>query len=413
MSFQYSQSGLPSSRWLIAPILFALALTLVESIAQAQTFTVIHSFTGGSDGKFPQGRITIDRAGNIYGTTFYGGTTGQGTVFKMSRRGSSWTIAPLFIFSGDKNGGNPANGVVLGADGSLYGTTETTVFNLKPFPTRPVSVLSPWKINTLYQFQGGLDGALPYGDLIFDSAGNIYGVTNIGGEGCYEGCGLVYELSPSNGGWTKRTLYEFQGQPDGESPIAVILDSAGNLEGTAEYGGTNGGGIVFQLTSSGNDWTENILYNFGYSGSGGNLPQAGLISDPAGNLYGSTSNGPGGAGTIFELSPSNGGWTYQVLAQVPAKYAGGPAAPLAFDEAGNLYGTINGCCVDFPGAVFKLTPGNNGWTFTSLHDFTNGSDGGHPYSNVAIGADGNLYGTASSGGTGSDGGCGVVWEITP
>jgi uncharacterized repeat protein (TIGR03803 family) len=392
--------------------LFAVTVLVCPS-AQAQTFNVIHYFSGAGDGWSPEGRITIDHAGSLYGTAYYGGTGQYGTVFKVSHHGSGWTLSPLFGFSGDNNVGYPGNGVVFGPDGSLYGTTFYTVFNLKPLPTRPPTVLSPWKITTLYEFQQMSDGFITYGDLVFDSAGNIYGVTTAGGQDCYEGCGLVYELTPSSGGWLKNTLYEFNGS-DGETPVGILFDPAGNLDGVAETGGANGQGVIFQLSPSGNNWTESILYNFDYRGNGGFLPQAGLISDASGNLYGSTSNGPGSSGTIFELSRSNGSWVYTVLAQIPSKYDGGPAAPLTMDAAGNLFGTINGYCQECPGAVFKLTHSGGGWTFTSLHDFTNGSDGGHPFSNVAIDASGNLYGTASVGGSGCSGnGCGVVWEITP
>jgi uncharacterized repeat protein (TIGR03803 family) len=403
----------PSLRAAIAALAILFLLTAAALGAQAQTFSVIHYFSGGVDGLAPAGQLTMDKAGNLYGTTSVGGTSHLGNVFKMSRRSSGWTITPLYSFSGGSDGSNPEYGVVFGPDGSLYGSTFNTVFNLKPGPTRSPTVFSPWNLTTLYQFQGGSDGEEPVGDVIFDPQGNIYGATFLGGQGCYEGCGTIYELTPANGGWKKSTVYFFQGLNDGFGPTGVILDSAGNLWGTGEMGGANGGGTIFKLAPSGGGWTENTLYSFGY-GSSGFLPQAGLISDVSGNFYGGTGDGPGSAGTIFELSPSNGGWTYTVLYQIPSRYDGGPAAPLVMDAAGNLYGTIDGYCLDCPGAVFKLTLGSSGWTFTSLHDFTGGSDGGHPISNVVIDANGNLYGTASLGGTGCNGeGCGVVWEITP
>jgi uncharacterized repeat protein (TIGR03803 family) len=393
----------------VLTIAFAVAVGMTPP-AQAQTFSVIHTFSG-VDGATPAGRLTMDKAGNLYGTTVYGGTSHDGNVFKMSRRSSGWTITPLYSFSGS-DGNNPENGVVFGPDGSLYGSTFGTVFNLKPSPTRPPTVFSPWNLTTLYQFQGGSDGESTAGDVIFDSQGDIYGVTFLGGQGCYEGCGTIYELTPSNGAWKKNTLYYFQGLNDGAGPAGVIFDSAGNLCGTTETGGADGAGTIFKFVPSGSGWRDNTLYSFDYRGSGGFYPQAGLITDASGNLYGGTSDGPGSSGTIFELSPSNG--VYTVLYQIPSRYEGGPAAPLFMDAAGNLYGTINGYCVDCPGAVFKLTPGSSGWTFTSLHDFTGGSDGSHPLSNVVMDANGNLYGTASEGGTGCNGtGCGVVWEITP
>jgi len=394
--------------------ILCLVLAAVTQSALGQTFSVIHNFNG-QDGSSPEGRLAMDKAGSLYGTSYVGGP-GYGTVFKLSPHGSGWIFATLYNFTGGGDGANPSNGVVFGPDGSFYGTTSYTVFNLKPSPTRPPTVFSPWRLTTLYEFQGILDGFEPYGDLVFDQAGNIYGATLLGGQGCYEGCGIVYELTPSNGSWTKTVLYYFTGANDGLGPTGVMFDQAGDLYGTAFNGGTYGAGTIFKLTPSGSGWMGSALYSFDPDGNSGYFPEAELISDAAGNYYGSTSNGPGNSGTIFELSPSNGAWTYTVLYQLPSKYDGGPAAPLTMDAAGNLYGTINGACGGggCSGAVFKLTPGSGGWTFASLHDFTNGSDGGHPLSNVVIDANGNLYGTASEGGTGCSGnGCGVVWKITP
>src|SRR5208337_2291992 len=171
-------------------------------------------------------------------------------------------------------------------DGSLYGTTSIyTVFNLKPPATRPASVFSPWTEKTLYEFSGGSDGVFPEGDLTFDQAGNVYGGVFAGGGGpCYEGCGNIYKLSPSNGGWTETTVYGFQGIPDGSGPAAgVIFDGEGNLYGTTFEGGTYGYGTVFRLRPSGSGWIEDILHSF-QSSDGGYYPGAGLIWDGAGNL---------------------------------------------------------------------------------------------------------------------------------
>jgi uncharacterized repeat protein (TIGR03803 family) len=402
-----------------------LLILLVTAItAQAQTFQVIHYFAGVPDGWSPLGRLTIDSGGHLYGTTYGGGVQYAwfGTVFKMSPHGSGWIFSTLYSFTTKSDGGDPSAGVLFGPDGLLYGTTNDggTVFTLQPPATFPPSFLTPWTINWLYNFPLHKDA--PVGDVVFDSAGSIYGVTSTGGgDGCFDdqGCGTVYELTPaSGGGWQETTLYTFQGGADGAYPNGVIFDSAGNLIGTTVEGGANDDGVIFQLTHSGSGWSESVLYNFSDHGNGGFAPEAGLLSDAAGNLYGSTlaTPSPTYTGTIFEFSPSNGGWTYNVLAQIPAQYSGGPTAPLTMDSAGNLYGTIGTRDTNQPGAVFKLTHGSSGWTFTSLHDFTGGEDGDAPSSTVAIGANGNLYGTATYGGKGdcdSGGGCGVVWEITP
>jgi len=394
-------------------------IMLAAQSAQAQTLNILHNFTDGGDGANPEGRLTIDRGGHLYGTTYSGGIQydgGFGVVFRMSPVGSGWTFAPIFTFNFSSEGIDPAAGVLFGPNGLLYGTTSNggTVFTLQPSPTVPPTVLSPWVINWLYNFP--LNADAPTGDVVFDAAGNIYGATWTGGSnGCFDnrGCGTVYELTPSAGGWLETTLYIFQGGADGTYPTGVTFDSAGNLIGTATYGGAYDEGVIFQLTRSGDSWTESVLYNFDPRGNGGYAPDAGLISDASGNLYGSTllTPSPTYSGTIFEFSPSNGGWVYSVLAQIPPQYEYGPTAPLTMDAAGNLYGTIASSGTN--GAVFKLTPGNGGWTFTSLHDFTGPPDGSDPDSTVAIGADGNLYGTTFHGGNCGGTGCGVVWEITP
>jgi uncharacterized repeat protein (TIGR03803 family) len=411
------------------PVVAFLVVVLATSVllasqAQAQTYTILHNFTGGADGGNPEGRLTIDGGGHLYGTTYSGGIQydgGFGVVFKMSPQGSGGVLSPMYTFNLESDGGDPAAGVLFGPDGVLYGTTSNggTVFTLRPPPTFPPSFISPWTIDFLYDFPLFKDR--PAGDVVFDSVGNIYGVTWEGGsDGCFDnqGCGTVYELTPIGaGGWQETTLYTFQGGTDGAYPAGVTFDSAGNLIGTASEGGAYGSGVIFQLTPSGGKWSESVLYNFNNQGNGGYSPEAGLISDASGNFYGSTNFTPSPtySGTIFEFSPSNGGWTYTVLAQIPPQYELGPSAPLTMDAAGNLYGTIgNFSYGQLPGAVFKLTRGNNGWTFTSLHDFTGGNDGGSPASTVAFGANGNLYGTATYGGAYCHPvGCGVVWEITP
>ena len=166
------------------------------------------------------------------------------------------------------------------------------------------------------------------------------------------------------------------------------------------------------MTPSGSGWIENVIYNF-RDGTDGGYPYAGLIVDQSGNLYGTTTDaGTGGGGTVFELSPSGGGWTYSVLYSIagPFGYQCGPAWALVMDVGGNLYGTTQCDGASGRGNVFKLTPSNGSWTYTSLYDFTGGSDGWLPLSSVVFDANGNLYGTAAAGGADDKG---VVWEITP
>jgi len=282
----------------------------------------------------------------------------------------------------------------------------------------------------LHRFQGGVDGAYPSGDLTFDRQGNIYGTTIEGGSGgCTDflhdliGCGTVYELASSGGGAPLHVLYAFQGSgdnyADGVSPWSgVVFDGEGNLYGTTANGGLggyNGYGVVYKLTPSSGAWSQVLLYSFTGGTDGGN-PYGGLVFDSTGNLYGATFyGGSSGGGTAYELVGSNGGWSFSPLYSFSGN-SGGPLATLTMDAAGNFYGTTSNDGAYGLGSVFKLSPSNGGWTYTSLHDFTGGSDGGYPTSNVILDASGNLYGTAHCGGNLSCSfgpGDGVVWEIAP
>jgi uncharacterized repeat protein (TIGR03803 family) len=381
--------------------------------AQAQTYKVIHTFTGRPDGEDPTAGLARDGAGNLYGTATYGGSHSFGTVYQMKRAGSNWVFNPLYSFAGGSDGANPVGRVIFGPDGLLYGTTASasTVFKLRPSPKACTSAICTWTETVLYQFQGAPDGLQPQGDLIFDQMGNIYGATFAGG---YDYSGTVYQLKPSGNDWTESVLYRFSGS-DGQYPEnGVVLDSANNLYGTTYGGGLNGVGTVFELTYlAGSGWTESFLYSFGNGSDGGHL-YAGLIFDQSGNLYGATAGGgPGGGGTVFKLTPSNGSWTYSLVYGLTGGSCG-PYATLFMDGAGNIYGTTY-CDGSYGyGNVFELSPSNGGWTYTDLYDFTGGSDGGNPISNVVLDANGNLYGTTSAGGSGcAPTGCGVVWEITP
>ena|SRR5271165_718894 len=306
--------------------------------------------------------------------------------------------------------GNPVDGefplakVIIGPDGNLYGTTSFggqneggSAYSLRPPPTACLSAMCDWNEPLLYLFNGSDEGQ-PVSPLVFDQAGNLYGTTTIGNT--------VYQLTRSGSGWTEKILYHLSGSPY----AGVILDRAGNLYGTTLTGGAYNYGTVYQLTPSGSGWTENVLYSF-TGGADGAKPYAGLIFDQAGNLYGGTSaGGASNAGTVFEVAPSGGSWTESVLYAFTGTSGGGPAATLGMDSAGSLYGTTYGDGLYEKGNVFKLTPSGSAWTYTSLYDFTGGSDGCGPVSDVVFDVNGHLYGTAS--GCGGDG-YGVVWEITP
>lgn len=411
-------------------ISFATALTLLlmaipPQPALAQAFSVIHSFNGVADGATPYAGVTIDRAGNLYGTASSGGADNEGTVFKLSHQGAGWILAPLHSFTGGPDGSGPLARVVFGPDGKLYGTTAQggatvgTVFSLAPSPTACKTALCPWTEMVLHDFEGGDDGIFPSGgDVAFDRSGNLYGTTPVGGSGyqpyCEEfGCGTAYRLTQANGGWSETVIYQFSNGSTATPYGGVVLDSSGNLYGTTEAGGSADWGSIYGLAPGNGSWSQKVLYNFLGQDDGG-TPSAGLLPDGLGNFYGATQyKGVNGGGTAFKLSLVGGNWTYQAIYGFTGNL--GPAASLTMDADGNLYGTTEGDGAQGYGSVFRLSPSNDGWTYTSLHDFTGGVDGKYPVSNVTFDATGNLYGTASEGGSGSgcEYGCGTVWEITP
>jgi len=406
-------------------IVFALTVVLTQA-AQAQTFKVIYAFTGGADGAWPYAGLTMDRVGNLYGTTQNGGKvgcgsgSGCGTVFKLSHKGSGWVFTPLYTFQAGSDGAVPTARVIFGPDGNLYGTTSVggagygTVFKLQPSPVACKTALCPWTETVLYRFTGGSDGGSPQnGDLLFDQSGIIYGTTQLGGS---YGLGVVFSLTPSKGAWTESVLYDFTGGNDGQHPFSgVISDNFGNLYGTASYGGSGGGGTVYELLRSGSGWQEKTLYSFPTQESGYAYgPVGGLIFDRSGNLYGTTvtnSFGEGPSGTVYELTPSNGNWTITHVAGLIEQRDGeGPVASLVMDAAGNLYGAYTPSALYEPGAVFKVP---SDWYPIYLGGFS-ADNGDMPYGSVILDASGNIYGTASVGGLGQGyEGFGTVWEITP
>ena len=391
-----------------------------QSAGTANNFKILHNFSASGDGALPMGPVSIDPAGNVYGTAQQGGS-GNGIVFQLHQVQSDWLLNPLYTFSGGNDGAYPVAGVTIAPNGVLYGTTYWhgsddfgTIFSLRPAPQAPKTALVAWGEIVLHAFAGGSDGVYPYSNLVFDGAGNLYGTTLAGGKG---GGGVVFQRTPKQGGgWTENVLYGFPislyGTPYGANPYAgVVFDSSGNLYGTTWTGGSGTGplclfgagcGTVFQLTPSAGGWKENVLYNF-QGGSDGANPN-GLIIDASGNLYGTTS---GYGGTVFELSPSNGGWKYSLLYSFTGN--GGPYSGLTMDQEGNLYGTTFQDGSYSSGSVFKLTPSNGGWTETDLYDFS-GPDGANPWGGVTLDSHGNLFGTTAYGG---DFGCGVAYELTP
>jgi uncharacterized repeat protein (TIGR03803 family) len=310
--------------------------------------TVLHSFTGtGGDGATPVAPLIRDAAGNLYGTTEYGGLfggacggNGCGIVFKVNSAGKE-TV--LYRFTG-ADGMNPWQGLIRDSAGNFYGTTigggdfgGGTVFKLDSSGRE--TVLHSFNPNSISG-----DGSFPeYGSLIRDSSGDLFGTTVVGGSGFL---GTVFKLDVAG---TESILYNFSG-PDGEEPYGTLVrDAAGNLYGTTYFGGAFGIGTVFKLDADG---TESILHSFGGSGDG-LPPSPGLIADRDGDLYGATESGPGSHfGSVFKLDASG---EETILHSFSAKDGTGPVAPVR-DSKGNLYGATQSGGTYGGGVVFKIAP---------------------------------------------------------
>ena len=393
-----------------ALILAAGLLLLLATAAQAQTLTVLHTFSGGADGYEPYAGVTLDQQGRIYGTTSAGGSHGEGVVFRLVREGEGWVFSPINTFgSQDHDGNDPVSRVVFGPGGLLYGTTSGggaedhgTVFSLQPPATACKAVLCPWIETILYSFTGGADGATPlYGDLTFDQAGNIYGTASYGGS---SDDGVVFKLTRSGSSWTESVLCNFSSS--GANPTSgVIFDSAGNLYGTTSTYGPDFLGTVYELSPTQSGWSETTLYYFmGDTGAG----SGGLIMDAQGDLFGITGGLNGGFSSAYELTPQNGSWSFTQLQNFGNEYIGALASP-TFDSHSNLYGPLPTVDDGFTGEIFQLTPSGNQWVYSSFYTF-NGDSSGIPLGAVTFDASGNMYGTGIAGGSDYDG---TVWEITP
>jgi uncharacterized repeat protein (TIGR03803 family) len=397
-----------------------LAMMLAASGAFAGTEKVLYSFTGGTDGQFPNSGVVFDQSGNLFGTTSSGGTGGYGgVVFELTPdRAGGWTEIVLHTFG--------QNGIT--------------------------------------------DGYSASGSLVFDKAGNLYGTTTNGG---LHSAGVVYELSPvTGGGWTYSVIHNFGvSKNDGGAPTGVTIDSVGSLYGTTYSGGVHGGGVAYQLTpGTGAVWTQSILHSFPSNSSDGSHPSTALVFDALGNLYGATEYGGysgtgGNIGTVFKLSHTSGIWGETVIHRFSGRQDGiSPSGALALDANGNVYGTTLDGPLVHPsscirsvgcGTVFKLTPGSSGWNEASpfpfpllalatglavdgvgnlyatewagnrimelspvvggwspksLYNFTGGTDGKLPRGTIVFDGSGNLYGATQGGG---QYGAGVLFEITP
>jgi uncharacterized repeat protein (TIGR03803 family) len=387
---------------LLAALLFSLPV-------HAQTYDVIHNFSGGSDSGYPEYGVTLDALGNVWGTT-------ASTVFEISSRGFS-TVYTFISYPFPEE-------VLVDSAGTVWGSNLNrgdrrcdpagcgTLFNLRPSPSISPNATGLWNETTLHTFTGQAEGRFPNPGMVMDSAGNLFGTTSKGGGAC--DCGTVFELSRSGQTWILTTLYSFTGGVDGSGPLTGVVAIGGKLYGTTWTGGSSGWGVVYELARNGAGWSERPIYTFHGNDDGGE-PYGGLTADPDGNLYGSTlSRGPGGGGTIFKLTNTAGAWGYQLVYGLTG--SGGPTGSLALDSQQNIYGAAEADGAYNAGSAFKLTPNGQGWTYHNLHDFcAQGCGGGYiPLGTVSVDQAGNLFGITGDGGTGcAPQGCGVVWEITP
>jgi uncharacterized repeat protein (TIGR03803 family) len=377
-------------------LLVGLVVGLVATqAAQAQTYSVLYNFAGPPDGQFSYTGLVSDPQGNLYGTTSEGGAFNFGTVFKVS--GTTETL--LYSFTGKADGASPLAPLVRDAAGNLYGTTNAggasgfgTVFKVKPNGSETV----------LHSFAGGTtDGCNPYGGLLRDKVGNLYGTTNKCGA---SNEGTVFKVNTSH---KETVLHSFTGgTTDGGYPYltSLLMDVKGNLYGVGQNGGTVGVGVVYKLSKSGK---FTVLYSFTAGTHDGCYPYGSPAMDKAGNLYGTTNGcGASSLGTVWKLS-KNGVET--VLHSFTRSTTDGesPFAGVILDAHGNLYGdTLEGGTLGV-GIVYKVSKTG---VFTLLYSF-NGTTGHYPYGGLLRDAAGNLYSTAFTGG--SSGYAGVVWKLTP
>lgn len=387
---------------------------LLAGSASAATEKVLYTFTGKNDGAAPVAGLTAGPYGYFYGTTYFGGSTGQGVVYEVTHTSIGWTETVIYTFQGGpQDGANPSGKLSLDAAGNIYGTASGggagngIVFEITPTTTG-------WVEKVLHVF--GKSESPNNAGVIRDGEGNLYGETAGGGP---SNSGTIYEMKQTSTGWKYRTLYAFAGgNVDGDYPSGgLIFDRNGNLYGTTISGGPANIGTVFELIRGANQtWSEKVLHIFQDTVDGVN-PEAPVVMDAAGNLYGTTISGGDtscgegyGCGTVFELSPASGGtWTKTLLHAFTDNPDGhAPSAGLTFDKAGDLFGTtMNGGNVG-AGVVFEMMPQSGGvWAESVIHSFTNGNDGGYPVSPV-IAYGGDLFGTTETGGSYA---FGVVFEL--
>ena len=382
----------------------------------ASTTDLIYSFAGDEDGEYADTDLAIDGAGNLYGTTVLGGDFGGGTVWQLSPSGSSWTHTVLYSFRGGADGGEPYKGVTLDAQGNLYGTCVTGGAGSCEGGCGVAYKLTnsggTWAFSVIYAFTGGDDGSGPGARVTIDHQGNVYGMTPIGGA---DGLGTIYQLHPNaNGSYALKVIHTFTGGADGATGSAgkMVLRN-GHLYGAATVGGLNGSGTAFALTpTQSGEWDFKTIYSFKGQPDAG-FPYGALLFDNSGNAYGTTYyDGANDLGAVYELSPKpTGEWKEKVLYSFKGGSDGNSSiSNLVFDAAGNLYGTTSEGGLG-TGTIFELSPGQNGqWTESLPHLFQGPPDGAFPYTGMVGNRAGTFYGATVHGGDDDEG---AIYQFTP
>ena len=398
----------------------SVALVLQAGALQAKTlFQDLHDFAGQPDGDSPISELVLDSQGRVYGTTTRGGSNGNGTVYRITlpttKNGPAKTEILHSFQPGE--GAIPEGGILIGADGGLYGTTNAggahgrgSVYRLDP---------QTFALTTLHSFNSDndhTDGSAAVAGLTAGPGGLLYGTTGLGGS---LGGGTVFAVSPKGDGVFYKVIHAFGGAGDGSDPYLGRLVSKGNkLFGvTIEGGGFNGFGTAFELTQPAgkSSWNEKVIYLFGTKSADAFLPESGLAMDKAGVLYGCANGGQNGRGAIYSLTPSGGStWTETVI----NSFGTNPGDPedagecnVGFDKTGRLVGTSNGGGANGQGAVFILTPSGGSWTLTTVLSFgTTGVTPTTPSTGVIPVAQGYYAGSALTGGAN---GVGAVYRVKP
>lgn len=417
----------------IAGLVFALCVLGSSMVAQTGQETTLHTFSGGSDGYEPITGLAFDASGNLYGTTYFGGTAGGncgkgcGTVYQLKAgKSGSWTFKTIHSFVGGTGDLSfPAGRVAFDSAGNLFGTAGYGgtggyggLFEL---------AVTTWKESILYNFVFNTGETPAAGMTLYKKV--WYGSTQFGPQTHGLDGGTVFSLKQSGSAWKEQAIHTFQTGTDGYEPqVELVFDQLGNIYGTTPYGGTSGSGDIYELApQSGGTYKETILYSFPNYEPGVSFFPSTMVVDSAGNLYGTAefggnSNCQPGCGSVFELQNTKSGWKYVTLYE----FTGGkdgvlPAGGLVPDGKGDYYGMTlyggTGSCVAGQesgcGSVFKLSPVSGGWQKTTVYDFLGAADGEYPQGALVIDSGGNLYGVTAGGLAYGNTGYGTVFKIVP